>query len=66
MLDFTNKAFNQVSFSIKMAVVFSTNSSAVTTFGNDDFSARSFDSLHKRLGVVAFIGNQTIKNDIFD
>lgn len=63
MLDFTNKAFNQVSFPIKMPVVFSARLSAITTFGNDDLSARSPDSLHKRLGIVTLVGNQTIKNN---
>ena len=66
MLDFTNEAFDQMSFPIKMPVVFSTRLSAVTTFGNDNFSARSSDSLHKRFGIVTFVGNQAIKNNAFE
>ena len=66
MLDFIDKAFNQVPFPIKMRVVFSPRLSAVTTFGNDHFFACPPDFLHKRLRVVAFIGNQTIKHDVFN
>ena len=66
MLNFTNKAFDQMPFTIKMAVVFSRFSSAIMTFRNDNFSTRSSDSLDKRLGIVTFIGNQTFKSNICD
>ncbi len=46
-----------------MAIIFSTGLPVVTAFGNNDFSACSSNALDKRLGVVAFIGNQTIKNN---
>lgn len=66
MLDFTDKAFDQVPFPIKMAVVFSACSSIVTTFRNDYLPARSPECLHKGFGIVAFVGNQTIKNNAFN
>lgn len=49
-----------------MPVVFSARLSAVTTFGNDDPAARSSDALHKRLGIVTLVGNQTIENNTFN
>ena len=63
MFDFTNKTFNQVSFPIKMAVIFSARSTAVMSWRNDDFSARSSNTLDKGFGIVSFVGNQVIKNN---
>ncbi len=63
MLDFTDEAFNQVSFPIKMPVICSARLSAVTTLGNNDFAARMSDLLHKVFGIVTFVGNQVIKNN---
>ena len=66
MLDFTNEAFNQMAFAIKMPVVFSARSSVVTTFGNDDLSACPPDFLHKRFGIISFVGNESFKNNAFN
>ena len=63
MFDFTDKAFNQVSFPIKMPVIFSARLSVVTAFRNDDFAARLSDSLDKLFGIVTFVGNQAVKNN---
>ncbi len=61
MLDFTNKAFDKMSFSIKMNIVFSACSSAVATCRNHRFDTASCNSFDKLLTVVAFVGNQIIK-----
>ena len=66
MLDFTDKAFNKMSFSIKMPVIFSARLSVVATRRNDDFSARPPEALHKGFGIIAFVGNQAIKNKAFN
>lgn len=64
MLDFINKAFNQVAFPIQMPVVFAPIRPAVATFGNDGATAARSDCLNKRLGIVTFVGNQKIKREV--
>ena len=66
MLDFVDKTFNQVSFPVKMAVVFSARLFAVATLRNNDFFARSPECLHKGFAIVSFVGNQAIKNNAFN
>ena len=62
MLDFINKAFNQVSFSIQVPVVFAPGLSAIATFGNHGAAAAFSDCLNKGLGIISFVGNQIIKS----
>lgn len=64
MLDFINKAFNQVAFSIQMPVVFASVCPAVATFGNDGGGAALSDCLNKRLGIITLVGNQIIKTEV--
>ncbi len=53
-------------FSIKMPVVFSSRSPAVTTRWNHNFDAAPSNSLDKWFGVITFVGNQIIKNQVFN
>ncbi len=55
-----------MSFSIKMPVVFSARSSPITTCRNYDFDTERSDSLDKRLRIITFVGNQTIKAQVFN
>ena len=55
-----------MSFSIKMPVVFSPRPPVIATFRNYDFDAALPNSLDKRLRIIALVGNQTIKAQVFN
>jgi hypothetical protein len=57
MFDFTDKAFDQVPFSIKMPVKLPLITIPVARRDNS-FRARMFDCFNKRLRIIAFTGNQ--------
>jgi 6,7-dimethyl-8-ribityllumazine synthase len=60
MFDFTDKAFDQMTFSVKMPV----NRSLmpiITARWNDDFRTRMVDRFNKRLRIITFISNQITK-----
>lgn len=64
MLDFINKAFNQVAFSIQMPVVFASICSAVAPLWNDGGGTALSNCLNERLGIITFVGNQIIKTEV--
>ncbi len=55
-----------MTFTIKMPVVFSARPPVITTCRNYDFDTALSDSLDKRRGIIAFVGNQTIKAQVFN
>ncbi len=49
-----------------MPVVFSPRPPVIATCRNDNLDAARSDSLDKRFGIIAFVGNQTIKAQVFN
>ena len=57
MFDFTDKAFDQMSFTVKMPINFALIQIPAAR-RNNSFRAQMFDCFNKRLRVITFIGNQ--------
>ena len=55
-----------MSFPVKMPVVFSPRPPVIATCRNHNLDAAPFDSLDKRFRIIAFVGNQTIKAEVFN
>lgn len=55
-----------MTFTIKMPVVFSARPPVVATCRNHNLDAALSDALDKRFGIIAFVGNQTIKAQVFN
>lgn len=63
MLDLVNKAFDQVSFTIKMPVIFTLHE-AIAFRWNHRKNAFGSDRFKQLVRIIAFIGNQDLRREV--